>query len=480
MRAILVVGIAMACFAAYADKPHYASVKIDGVPFVRQRPDFCGEACVQMWMNKLGKRADQNYVFNISGLDPALGQGCDTPDLSRALTAIGFHIGPVAYNIRTDHKQEDLDAAFGAMHADLLAGIPSIVEMYYSKPGVGEHYRLVVGYDAQRDEVLYMEPSEAGGGYRHISRERFFKLSALEAPEDFPTYPIVFARFRLDGDPQKLVDEPPESATGRQHPKSAADFAQHVLRLKQKTPRAAWFTIVIEPPFVVVGDEEPETVKSRAEQTVKWAVDHLKRTYFPRDPDRILDIWLFKNKESYESNVKSIFGDTPTTPYGYYSAAHGALIMNIATGGGKLVHEIVHPFMAANFAKCPAWFNEGLASLYEQCGEENGHIHGYPNWRLPALQQAIRAGAVPSFEKLCGTTTEQFYGEDRGTNYGQARYLCYYLQERGLLEKYYRQFHAHAADDPTGYKTLQTVLGESDMAAFQKRWQDFVMGLKFE
>ena len=31
-----------------------------------------------------------------------------------------------------------------------------------------------------------------------------------------------------------------------------------------------------------------------------------------------------------------------------------------------LVHEMVHPFMDADFPACPAWFNEGLASLYEQ------------------------------------------------------------------------------------------------------------------
>ena len=51
--------------------------------------------------------------------------------------------------------------------------------------------------------------------------------------------------------------------------------------------------------------------------------------------------------------------------------------MNISTGGGTLVHEIVHPFVAANFPNCPAWFNEGLGSLYEQSGEVNGAIHGY-------------------------------------------------------------------------------------------------------
>jgi hypothetical protein len=34
-------------------------------------------------------------------------------------------------------------------------------------------------------------------------------------------------------------------------------------------------------------------------------------------------------------------------------------------------------------------------------------------------------------------------------------------------------------DDPTGYGTLQTVLGEKDMNDFQKRWEKFVTGLHF-
>jgi hypothetical protein len=56
-----------------------------------------------------------------------------------------------------------------------------------------------------------------------------------------------------------------------------------------------------------------------------------------------LSLWLFKDKTSYETHVREIFHDSPTTPFGYYSPAHRALIMNIATGGGTLVHEIVHP-----------------------------------------------------------------------------------------------------------------------------------------
>ena len=129
--------------------------------------------------------------------------------------------------------------------------------------------------------------------------------------------------------------------------------------------------------------------------------------------------------------------------------------MNISTGGGTLVHEIVHPFVAANFPNCPAWFNEGLGSLYEQSGEVDGEIHGYTNWRLPRLQEAIRKGNLTSFETLCHTTDSEFYEKDRGTNYAQARYLCYYLQQKGLLKTYYRRFLAGRKDDPVGLQDAE-------------------------
>lgn len=257
-----------------------------------------------------------------------------------------------------------------------------------------------------------------------------------------------------------------------------ADFASHIKELKKKIPGSG-FTIIIQSPFVVIGDGTPAAVKSQSE-TVRWAVEKLKQDYFEKDPVEILDIWLFKNEASYRKHTRSLFNDEPDTPYGYYSSAHKALIMNIETGGGTLVHEIVHPFVEANFPDCPAWFNEGLGSLYEQSGEQDGHIYGYTNWRLPGLQRAISARAVPTFKMLTATSTNAFYYEDKGTNYGQARYLCYYLQEQGLLAKFYKEFYANRKTDPTGYQTLQVVLNEPDMNAFQKKWEKFVLDLRRE
>jgi len=71
-----------------------------------------------------------------------------------------------------------------------------------------------------------------------------------------------------------------------------------------------------------------------------------------------------------------------------------------------------------------------------------------------------------------------FYNDDRGTHYAQARYLCYYLQQRGLLVKFYRQFHAQQKTDPTGYQTLQRVLRTRDMNAFKQKWETYVLGLR--
>ena len=70
-----------------------------------------------------------------------------------------------------------------------------------------------------------------------------------------------------------------------------------------------------------------------------------------------------------------------------------------------------------------------------------------------------------------------FYTDDKGTNYAQSRYLCYYLQEKGVLRKFYQEFLARQKDDPSGYKTLQKVLAETDMDVFKIKWEKYVMGL---
>ena len=443
------------------------TVRIPAIPHVLQKPDFCGEACVAAWLNKLGLPIDQDTVFNRSGLDPLLGRGCYTKELAAAMRNLGLQPGKIWYSVRAADAPRQLDALWQQVRADLDAGQASVVcTRFDTRPDTTEHFRLVVGYDAATDEVLYHDPALSDGAYLRMKRADFLDLWPLKYRPD--TWTVVWLRTRLE---TQRYARPAVGLT-------PADYAQHVMQLKKRLPHKN-FTLLIQKPFVVVGDEKPEKVRERTIHTVKWAVDSLKASFFEKEPDTILDIWLFKDKASYEKHATALFGSRPTTPFGYFSPQHKALVMNISTGGGTLVHEIVHPFVAADFPACPSWLNEGLGSLYEQCGPVDGRIEGFTNWRLAGLQQAIRDKRLPSFKTLCSTTTDEFYDDPHGTNYGQSRYLCYYLQEHDLLRKFYRQFRADAASDPTGYDTLRALLGNPDMAQFQSDWQAWILTLHF-
>jgi hypothetical protein len=442
-----------------------ASARIDAVPHVKQHPDFCGEACAEMWLKKLGKDATQDDVFALTGVDPAAARGAWTPELTHALKGMGFEVGPVYYSVDPAHAAEQVAEQFRALHADLVKGIPSIICTHYSDdPKTTEHFRLVLGYDAATDEVLYHEPAAENGAYQRETRDQFLKLWTFKTRADRWT----LIRMRLEAKGEIVAPKDSQVPT-------AARFSQRIMELKEKT-LGKKFTFLVERPFVVVGDEPPAMVKQRGTKTVRWTVDLLHKDYFAKDPEEIIDIWAFKDARSYTTNAWELFHDRPDTPYGYYSEAHHALIMNIGPGYGTLVHEIVHPYMHTNFPACPPWLNEGLASLYERPAEDDGHIIGYVNWRLPALQRAIRAGSLPTFKALTAMDETRFYNDD-DDHYAQARYLMLYLQEKGLIRDYVARFIRDAKEDPTGYQTLKKVLGNPDMTELQKKWERYVSRL---
>ena len=78
-------------------------------------------------------------------------------------------------------------------------------------------------------------------------------------------------------------------------------------RLEVKALAPAGFTVLIQPPFIVAGDESAAKVGERAELIVSWAVDRLKRDFFEKDPDEIIAIWLFKDHWSYATNTRRLF-----------------------------------------------------------------------------------------------------------------------------------------------------------------------------
>ena len=442
----------------------YRGVLINMIPHVEAKPDFAGEACAAMVLQRMGTKLDQDFVFDQSGTDPALGRGCNVAELKLALERIGFVVGQVWYALSPHRPEDDLAAQFSALHADLASGVPSIVHMRKDRESDAKRFRLVLGYDDDRDEVIYHEPLEKSGAFSRMTREELMQLWPTRIGDT-----TVVARMPLRSDDDLNYVGPSEEV-------SDADYAQHVRLLRQGLPED--FHVFVQKPFVVIGNEREGVVRKHSDETVKWAVNRLKLMYFEKDPDHIINVWLFKDAKTYDHYIKTYYKHTPASKFGYYSPGHKALFANMSYGTGTLVHEIVHPLMLANFPKCPSWFNEGMAALYEQSNDRDGRMLAQTNQRLKQVHAAIMKKRLPPLQTLMSTSREEFYrGRDRILNYAEARYLCYYLEKKNLLGTFYHQFRANVDEDPTGYETLKEVLGEDgeDMAQFQRKWEYWLL-----
>jgi hypothetical protein len=239
------------------------------------------------------------------------------------------------------------------------------------------------------------------------------------------------------------------------------------------------FNYTIAGPFVIAGNGSAAQLRRYRDGTIRAAARALHATYFDKQPAEPVLVLLFESAGPYQRLAKKWFDDNDVPHYGFFRRSDRVMLMNVGTGTGTLVHELVHALLAPDFPECPDWFNEGLASLYEQCSLDGDTITGHENWRLPSLQNAIRAGELRPLEQMIAD--EKFYDDELvGLNYAQARYLMFYLQEKGLLAAYYKRFRDGAKDDPTGLASLKHVLKTDDLAGFEKGWRKWVLELRFE
>ena len=221
--------------------------------------------------------------------------------------------------------------------------------------------------------------------------------------------------------------------------------------------------------FVCAGNLDARAFNSILEDTIGEGARLLRKQYFNKKPEYPIRVYLFKDDKTYRAYAKSLFNDTDVSYFGYYKPDKRALVMNIGTGTGTLVHEMVHALMEPDFPDVPTWFSEGLASLYEQCNYTSTGLVGLVNWRLPVLREGLKKKTTLPLDKLVATTRDEFLDRRFGVHYAQARYFCQYLQERGLLGELYRGFRDGYKKDPTGAKTLETLL-KKPLPEVEKDW----------
>jgi hypothetical protein len=272
-----------------------------------------------------------------------------------------------------------------------------------------------------------------------------------------------------------LIDKPTDSLTG-----SDSVNINFTARINELKGALSGDFIVKEHSYFVIASNlsEAETEKI-LNSTIDKAVECFYNDYFSTRPDEATTIFLFKDDKTYRHWAKQLYGDDDLSKYGYYKPSERTMLMNINTGTGTLVHEMTHALARYDFPDIPSWFNEGLGSLYERCSLNNKTILGYVNWRLPALQDAIADKSYLSIERLMKTNWEEFYGDGSDVNYSQARYLCMYLQENGLLKKYYKHFRDTYNSDNTGITQMEKITGKS-VSELDADYVAWVKTLKYE
>ncbi len=275
----------------------------------------------------------------------------------------------------------------------------------------------------------------------------------------------------------EVVDRVPAAAESlRTSTVPAAECNETARRLKEKIGDDC--PVVVRAPFVISGDLTEAELLGWHRRTIGPAARAMAASYFRVPPNRPITVLLFSGKQPYDHYAEQLFGDRDVSIYGYYKPSPRTLVMNIGTGGGTLVHELTHALVDFDFPNIPDWFNEGLASLHEQCRfrPDGSGIDGLENWRLPALQKAIEAGRLRSLESL--VRDDDFRGHGVALNYAQARYFCLYMQRKGLLRDFYRTFRDNRENDPLGSKAVAAVFADRSWKELDDDYRRFVMGLE--
>jgi hypothetical protein len=249
-------------------------------------------------------------------------------------------------------------------------------------------------------------------------------------------------------------------------------------RVREETMRklGTQFSSIVHTPFVIVGDLDSTKLERVYRETIMPAGRALTIAFFDRAPDQPVTIVLLSGDDAYERCASALEGHRRAAYAGFYERKERRLLVNLDTGEGTLAHELTHALAHFDFPEMPEWFDEGLASLFEEArfSEDRLHITGRGNWRSRDLLPAIRNNSLRPLEALVG---EAHVRADRqAIDYAQARYFCLYLQQRGLLESFYRKFRLNVASDPTGLKTLRGLLGVNDLASVDADFRNWALG----
>jgi hypothetical protein len=273
-----------------------------------------------------------------------------------------------------------------------------------------------------------------------------------------------------EGLAQPVAKKTPSSAVSieRQCDQRARQLSSHL---------AKGHRIIVRPPYILAGDLSEEELDHHYSETVLPTARALQLAYFDAPLDEPITLLLFSSERAYRDAANTLDRRDTTNYYGYYIRTDRRIVINIGTGEGTLSHELAHALGHFDFPNMPEWFDEGLASIYEEAAftDDGLQLVGISNWRLNHLLHAMQKRKLQTLESLI--TSRKIRSERQDVDYAHSRYFCLYLQERGLLPFFYRKFRANVETDPSGLRTLCEIFDTPMLDPIDRDFRKWVIEL---
>lgn len=231
---------------------------------------------------------------------------------------------------------------------------------------------------------------------------------------------------------------------------------------------------LIREPYILIGDYEISTLEALYRKAIQPTEYALNVSYFDTKPNQPITIVALSSQQRYQQVARDLDQRPTGSYYGYFQSDEMRIVLNLTTGSGTLGHELTHALAAIDFPDMPEWFDEGLASLHEQCdfSAEGNRLLGTSNWRGQILLSALDRQRLPLLNELVSQT--RIRTDQEALTYAYARCFCLFLQQKNLLSPFYRKLRANQASDPTGQSTLCQILNVNDLSSVDGEFREWL------
>lgn len=223
--------------------------------------------------------------------------------------------------------------------------------------------------------------------------------------------------------------------------------------------------------FHAKSDEEIAEVR----RSLEAYADCQWRDLFQNKPRRPLFIVLLTAADSpkvFRRGIGGMFNPGAMTLFCSDMPVHKLLRMSVVTH--EFTHALHYADMGARHQQHPIWLIEGLATLFES-SDRDGTVVPRHNHRLVAAQQAARDGRLLSWPALMKLNHMQFMMRAQ-LAYAQARYMLFYMHEKGLLKRFYDEYTAkeNYARDRSAIDSFQVVFGKP-IEEVERDWKAWLL-----